>query len=73
MSEVRAILGVPDARRKIDKNKEAWYYYHPRKYFYQYIPILGEHIGKKRVEVLEVRFSLDEVEKVTFYEANARK
>ncbi len=66
-NEVRSILGPPDARKKIGPEREAWYYYHKRRRFYQRIPIIGSHLGQPEIEVLEVKFFSDRVEKTTFY------
>ncbi|WP_067620054.1 hypothetical protein [Dissulfuribacter thermophilus] len=73
MEEVEAIMGPPDARRKIDHQREAWYYYHQRKHFYQYIPFVGSHIGKVKMEVVEVKFFSNRVEKATFYVSDIQK
>ena len=71
--EVKEILGPPDARQKTGPGKEAWYYYHPRKHFYQYIPLIGPRLGTNEIEVLQVRFFSSRVEKVTFYVVQKKK
>ena len=70
MKDCRHILGAPDAIKRLKDGHEAWYYYHTRKYFYQKIPLLGQHLGRPKVEILEVKFVSGRVTKVTFYEVD---
>ena len=72
-AEVETILGQPDAKRKTGRDQEAWYYYHPRKRFYQRIPIIGKRLGRVEVEVLEVKFADNRVKKATFYVTHEKK
>jgi len=71
--DVQTILGQPDAKRRTGPDSEAWYYYNPRKRFYQRISIVGSKLGKIEIEVLEIKFLDNQVKKATFYVSHEKK
>lgn len=72
-AEVLTMLGQPDAKRRTGTDSEAWYYYHPRKRFYQRIPLIGNRLGRTEIEVLEVKLKGGQVQKTTFYVTHEKK
>ncbi len=65
---VLELLGSPDVRRAGDASGEEWYYYNKKSHFWNKIPLLGSHLGKERLEVLQIVFEDDVVSKVLYYE-----
>ena len=67
-SEVKSLLGPPDARHRKPDAREAWYYYVTHRHFWQKIPLIGPHLGKVRTEALEVIMQDNSVQRATYYE-----
>ncbi len=65
---VLELLGPPDVRMAGDASGEEWYYYNKKRHFWNKIPLLGSHLGKERLEVLQIVFNGDVVSKVLYYE-----
>lgn len=66
-ADVLQTLGPPDITRENGVGEEEWYYYEVHSHFWQRIPFLGRHLGKKDAEALQILLKSDQVVKTKYY------
>ncbi len=54
--EVVRLLGPPARITRQADGRETWYYYNINKSLLKRIPLLGGHLGREEVEILEIVF-----------------
>ena len=62
--KVIALIGKPDAKTK---DGTIWFYYKKETHFWQHIPLLSHFLPGERLWALEIDFSNNKVEKVSYY------
>jgi len=66
-AEIFELLGGPEAARINQAGQEEWYYYDVHRRFWQRIPFLGDHLGEKKVESLQIILESGKVVKAVYY------
>lgn len=66
-AEIFELLGGPEAARINQAGQEEWYYYYVHRHFWQRIPFLGNHLGEKKMESLQIIMESEKVVKTVYY------
>lgn len=66
-AEVSKMLGPPSAVVKQENGTEEWYYFDDKTWFWQRTPFIGQYLGDRRVESLQIIIRKDHVVSATYY------
>ena len=66
-AKISKFFGPPHAARTNQAGQEEWYYYDVHRHFWQRMPFLGRHLGKEKVECLQIVMESGQVVKAIYY------
>lgn len=66
-AEISEFFGPAHTARINQAGQEEWYYYDVHRHFWQHIPFLGRHLGREKVECLQIVLESGQVVKAVYY------